>query len=222
MSLRSKPILTVRAIPLLKDRVSVNPPSASPRASGPTSPARSPRPGAGRSRFVAQVDRDGVITRRAAVARGTVDMVLALPGVAPAGARCCCTTTRAAGSIPSRARPRRRGAAARRRRRLRHHRQRRHASCTSWSRCRATARSMPASIRSTWSTTLGERRRRSRRSWASTRIGGASATWPPTSPTRYNDGGVLSCWRRAPASGSRSPTWCRRWPGPGPTASARS
>lgn len=35
--------------------------------------------------FVAQVDRDGVVTAVRAVARGTVDMVLALPGVAQRG-----------------------------------------------------------------------------------------------------------------------------------------
>jgi ATP-dependent DNA helicase DinG len=35
--------------------------------------------------FVAQVDRDGVITEARAVARGTVEMVLALPGVAERG-----------------------------------------------------------------------------------------------------------------------------------------
>ena len=35
--------------------------------------------------FVAQVDRDGVITEARAVARGTVEMVLALPGVAARG-----------------------------------------------------------------------------------------------------------------------------------------
>jgi ATP-dependent DNA helicase DinG len=35
--------------------------------------------------FVAQVDRDGVVTAARAVARGTVDMVLALPGVAVRG-----------------------------------------------------------------------------------------------------------------------------------------
>ncbi len=35
--------------------------------------------------FVAQVDRDGVVTAARAVARGTVDMVLALPGVAQRG-----------------------------------------------------------------------------------------------------------------------------------------
>ncbi len=35
--------------------------------------------------FVAQVDRDGVVTGARAVARGTVDMVLALPGVAQRG-----------------------------------------------------------------------------------------------------------------------------------------
>ena len=35
--------------------------------------------------FVAQVDRDGVITAAHSVARGTVDMVLALPGVARRG-----------------------------------------------------------------------------------------------------------------------------------------
>jgi ATP-dependent DNA helicase DinG len=35
--------------------------------------------------FVAQVDRDGVVTAARAVARGTVDMVLALPGVAAGG-----------------------------------------------------------------------------------------------------------------------------------------
>jgi ATP-dependent DNA helicase DinG len=35
--------------------------------------------------FVAQVDRDGVVTGARAVARGTVDMVLALPGIARRG-----------------------------------------------------------------------------------------------------------------------------------------
>ena len=35
--------------------------------------------------FVAQVDRDGVVTEARAVARGTVEMVLALPGVAQRG-----------------------------------------------------------------------------------------------------------------------------------------
>src|SRR5688572_31978790 len=35
--------------------------------------------------FVAEVDRDGVVTAARAVARGTVDMVLALPGTACRG-----------------------------------------------------------------------------------------------------------------------------------------
>src|SRR5687768_1582947 len=35
--------------------------------------------------FVAEVDRDGVVTGARAIARGTVDMVLALPGVARQG-----------------------------------------------------------------------------------------------------------------------------------------
>ena len=35
--------------------------------------------------FVAEVDRDGVLTAARAVARGTVDLVLALPGAARRG-----------------------------------------------------------------------------------------------------------------------------------------
>ena len=42
-----------------------------------------------------------------------------------------------------------------------------------------------------------------------------------TSPTATTTA-ACSCSRRAPASGSRSPIWCPRSPGPGPTASARS
>ena len=49
----------------------------------------------------------------------------------------------------------------------------------------------------------------------------ASATWRRTSPTATTTAGCC-CSRREPGWGSRSPIWCRRWPGRGPTASAPS
>ena len=140
--------------------------------------------------FVAEVDRDGVITARARSSRGARSTwCWRCPGVARRGEMLL--HNHPSGHLdPSGRRPQRRGAAARRRRRLRHHRQRRdralrrrRGAAGPRGRCRIDPFDVVDDA--------GRAAARSRRSWASTRTGRASATWRPTSPTRYNDGGVL-------------------------------
>ena len=167
--------------------------------------------------FVATVDRDGVVTAARAVARGTVDMVLALPGVAQRGEMLL--HNHPSGRLdPSVADL---DVAARL-----------HDGGIGFGiidndatelyvvvevpRDRPVLRIDPFDVVDT----LGEggpvaqelgqyEDRRSQRDMAAY-IADA-----------YNDGGVR-CSRPAPGSASRSPTSCRRCTGPGPTASARS
>ena len=88
-----------------------------------------------------------------------------------------------------------------------------------WSRC-PTATKSAASIRSR-SSTPWARTGPSPACSAAMKTGRPSATWRPTWPTRTTTA-ACSCSRPAPAWASRSRIWCRRWPGPAPTASARS
>ena len=83
----------------------------------------------------------------------------------------------------------------------------RRSASTWWSRCRGNAR-RSGSIPTRWS-----RRSASTAPWracsANTRTGRASATWRRTSPTATTTAGCW-CWKRVPASASRSPIWCPR------------
>ena len=137
--------------------------------------------------FVAQVDRDGVVTAARAVARGTVDMVLALPGVAQRGEMLL--HNHPSGRLePS-------GADLDVAARL-------HDGGVGFGIIDNGATELYVVVevpRDQRGAADRPVRRRGRR-WASggrsraelghTRTGGASATWPPTSPTAYNDGGV--------------------------------
>ena len=165
-----------------------------PAASGPISPGEIAAAGGREVSFVAQVDRDGVITAARAVARGTVGMVLALPGVAQPGEMLL--HNHPSGQLgPVGGGPRRRRPAARRRRRLRHHRQRSHRALR---RGRGAPRSRGGADRPVRGhRDAGRAAARWPGSWASTRIAGASATWRRTSPTATTTA-ACCCWRRAP------------------------
>ena len=147
-----------------------------------------------------------------AVARGTVDCVLALPGRRARGARCCCTTTRAACSS-------RRAPISSSRR-----------GCTTAASASASSTTRPRRLYVVVEVPQAARcgaARSVRRHRACSASDGPVARELGQYEDRqsqrdmaayiadaYNDGGVAAARGRHRRRASRSPTWCRRWPGP--------
>ena len=171
-------------------------PSASPPASAPTSRARSPRPAGARCRSSPRWTATAS-SPAPARSRGDRGHGARAPGRGAAGRDAAAQPP----ERPARAvgpRSQRRRAAARRRRRLRHHRQRRHRALR---RGRGAARPRGAADRPVRRRRHAGRARAGRGgSWASTRTGRASATWPRTSPTATTTA-ACCCSRPAPGVG---------------------